>query len=106
MPSSKIKAVTIDGVLIDITEFPHIQSRLVWTWGSDVCRSYLDRLILKKGRTPGGMRRAEGGFPAPTFEKLLKLLEQHDQKFPQYRPEFLFEDEISGNKTWPLSRNW
>lgn len=72
----------VDGVRIDLEEFPHIQERVHRTWGTRDCLSYLNRLIAGTEDRVACVdqrlnQRVGRGFPMHFVVKLLNLIDQH-----------------------------
>jgi len=64
--------------------YPHLQS-IVSQWGTQAGRDRIASLIMD---TRDGKRQ---GFPTNHAQTLLRLLMEHDGKFPEYEPKQKFD---------------
>ena len=64
--------------------YPHLKG-LVSRWGTQEGREQIASLVMD---TRDGQRQ---GFPGEHAETLLRLLREHDAKFPQFEPKQRFD---------------
>jgi hypothetical protein len=66
--------------LVDkLTQFPHIQTKLNWVWGSRECRQFLSSLTTAD-------RLNRKGFPFEVVMVIDDLIILHDNVYPQFKP--------------------
>ena len=61
-------------------EFPHVVKNVDLYWGFAECVPYLESLLVD---TRGGRR----GFPFNTVLAIQKLVDLHNEKWPQHKPD-------------------
>jgi hypothetical protein len=72
----------LNSILLQLSAYPHVLSKLDLLWGTKDCRDYLTNLVMndRDGRQPINAK----GFPLEIINLIICILEIHDELYPHF----------------------